>query len=402
MKNELLGKLPPFMNKKILVVDNQQVKDIINELLKGHNKYAADYDKISDRFWKGSVLKSCKYVFDFLKQNVKYKIEPDTRQSIKSPAAIIATGTNGGYNDCKHYSSFFGGLIDSWSRKRKAGKPINWYYRFANYKLFQDQPHHVFTVVKLGGREYWCDAVLPSFNYQKPYVNKIDKKVNSMALYQISGVGCYDCGNRCQDEFNYGIPTISGRAERKARRQAKRQDIRKARRSGENCTGRTAAKIAPPLIAGRKAFLLLIRLNVRKLGVKMYYVLQNPETRVKALEKWCAMGGNAKTLKNTVAKFAAKYRRKNPGAEIGFTGAEIAAAVAAATPYILAFTPIIALAAKFLPSGKAKEALETVTEVAEQVTEVADSGGETTGAISTNYIWGAAAIAGIYLLYRKK
>lgn len=398
MKNELLGKLPPFKNKNVLVKDNQQTNDIIKELLKGHEIYAADYDKISDKFWRGSVIKSCRYVYNFLKNNVRYKIEPDTRQSIKSPSAIIATGSNG-YNDCKHYSSFFGGLIDSWSRKNKAGKPINWCYRFSNYKLFQDQPHHVFVVVKIGGTEYWCDAVLSNFNYQKPYVNKIDKKPKTMALYQISGIGCNDYGCNCSNDFDFGTPMISGRADRKAKRQARRAK----RRTGENCTGRTAAKFAPPLIAGRKAFLLLIRLNIRKLGIKMYYVLQNPETRQKALEKWCSMGGNAATLKNTVAKFAAKYKRKHSGGAIGFTGAEIAAAVAAATPYILAFTPIITLAAKFLPAGKAKEALETTVEVAEAVTEASgEGGGETTSGISTNYIWGAAALAGIYLLSRKK
>ena len=393
MRNELLGILPPFRNKKVLITEYQSTSDIITQLLDGHDKFKNDYDKISNKFWRGNLIASCKYVFDFLKKNVKYKIEPDTHQSIKSPSAIFSTGYTGkGYNDCKHYSSVFGGLIDSWIRKKKTNN-VNWCYRFANYKLFQTQPHHVFVVIKNGGDEIWCDAVLSSFNEKKPYINKIDKKPK-MALYQISGIGCDSC--------DFGIPRISGRKQRRA----KRVERRTKRRSGENCTGRRGPKIAPPLIAGRKAFLLLVRLNVRKLGLKMYYVLQNPETRVKALEKWCALGGNARVLIRNVEKFKNKYNRKNPGAlSGGYVGVALESAIATATPIIIALTPIIKLASRLLPEGKAKDILEATSEAGEEFTEnvpTPDSDGETTGAMSSNWIWGGLALAGIYLITRKK
>jgi hypothetical protein len=382
MKNELLGKLPPFKNKNVLIKDNQQTNDIIKELLKGHEIYAADYDKISDRFWKGSVIKSCRYVFNFLKNNVRYKIEPDTRQSIKSPSAIIATGNNG-FNDCKHYSSFFGGLIDSWSRKNKAGKQINWCYRFSNYKLFQDQPHHVFVVVKLGGTEYWCDAVLSSFNYQKPYVNKIDKKPKTMALYQISGIGCNDINCNCNDQFDYGTPMISGRAERKAKRQARREK----RKSGENCTGRTALKIS--LSPARQAFLALVKLNFRGFATKLNNTLNSPN-KLKLLEKWCGAGGSAKTLKIAISQGIRKKR-------LGMLGFAIASVIAAAAGIIALLKPFLGERGQEIAEGA-----ETAIESGQQIFENESSGGETTGAINTNYIWGAAALAGIYLLTRKK
>jgi len=385
MKNELLGKLPPFRNKNRLVTEYQQTKDIIKELLKGHEIYSIDYDKISDRFWKGSVIKSCRYVFNFLKNNIRYKIEPDTRQSIKSPSAIIATGNNG-YNDCKHYSSFFGGLIDSWSRKNKAGKPINWVYRFANYKLFNDQPHHVFVVVKLGGTEYWCDAVLNSFNYQKPYVNKIDKKPKNMALYQISGIGCSNCYGKCQEEneFNFGTPMISGKANRKARRQEKRQK----RRSGENCTGRTALKIT--LSPARQAFLGLVKLNFRGFATKLNKTLEGAN-RLKLLEKWCSAGGNAKTLKIAISQGIRKKR-------LGMLGFAVASALAAAAGIIALLKPFLGEKGQEIAEG-AETAIESGKEILETESE---NGGQTTSGIETNYIWGAAALAGIYLLTRKK
>lgn len=391
MRNELLGKLSSYKNNLVKVTDYQQTDDIIKELIKGHEKWCREYDKISDSFWKGNILKSCKYVFDYLKHNVKYDIEPDTRQSIKSPAAIFATGKySDGKNDCKHYSSVFGGLIDSWNRKGYC--KANWCYRFANYKLFNTTPHHVFVVIKNNKDEIWCDAVLSSFNQKKPYINKIDKKPN-MALYQISGIGC-NCKNNYNDyDSIYGIPVISGKK--------KRQERRSSRRTGENCTGRTIPKYAPPLIAGRKAFLLLIRLNVKNIGLKMYHVLNTPGTRQKALNKWCSMGGNARVLISTVNKFADKYKRKY-GA-IGFDPATITAAATAAAPYIAAMLPIIKLASKLVPAGsKAQQILETSTDIAETVQENTDSGGETTAGVSNNFIYGVIALGGIYLLTRKK
>lgn len=383
MRNELLQRLSPFKNNLVKITDYQQTNDIIKELIKGHEKWCKEYDKISDSFWKGSLERSCQYVFNYLKANVRYKIEPDTRQSIKSPAAIIATGNNG-FNDCKHYSSFFGGLVDSWRRKKY--HKADWCYRFANYKLLSSSPHHVFCVVKKDGNEIWCDAVLDSFNYHKPYFNKIDKKPN-MALYQISGIGCKDCGGSCSESM-YGIPVISGRKER-----------RSSRRSGENCTGRTLPKYAPPLIAGRKAFLFLIRLNVRKFGLKLYHAMQHPASREKLLKKWCGMGGNAQVLISTVNKFADKYKRKH-GGMIGFDPATITTAIAAASPYIAAFTPILAAAAKFLPEGsKGRDILEQTTEAA---TDLSESGGDTTSGINNNLIYGAIALGGIYLLTKRK
>lgn len=171
----LLTKLTPYGNKQKLLYSNQDTNDIIQVLLKAHKIYEADYDKICLYFWKGNVKDTCNFIWRFLKQNVKYKIEPDTRQSVKSPSAIISTGLyRDGYNDCKHFSQFTGGLLSALCRK---GKNINWCYRFANYKLFATTPHHVFCVVNCAGREIWIDPVLKGFDYKKPYINKIDKKV---------------------------------------------------------------------------------------------------------------------------------------------------------------------------------------------------------------------------------
>jgi len=389
----LLGKLTPFTNKSSLLVDNQNTTDIIKQIIETHNLYKKDYDKIAGYFWKGNTKETCKYLFNFLKDNVKYSIEPDSRQSVKSPSAILATGRfSNGYNDCKHYSLFQAGVFDALNRM---GKKIDWCYRFANYKIFSTTPHHVFVVVKIKGIEYWCDPVLETWNNRKPYINKIDKK---MSLYSISGIGC-----NCQDG-SYGMSEI-GRVPKAQRRSA--------RRTGENCTGRKLAKYAPPLIAGRKAFLLIVRLNFRHTAVKLATAFLHPESKNKILQKWCSFGGNAALLKSTVAKAAATYKRKHPkgkyASSIGIAPAALPAAWATALPIIAAMAPLVAAAAKFLPPGQAREITENITDAATDITsQLQDQEQETpgsaagVGAMNPYLIYGALGLGAIYLIMSKK
>jgi hypothetical protein len=387
-RNDILGRLTPYYGNKVKLTESQSTNDIIKEILNAHKKYSSDYDKIAPQFWRGSVKASCKYVFNFLKKNVKYKIEPDSRQSVKSPAAIIATGANGGSNDCKHYSLFFAGLVDAWKR---SGKKINFCYRFANYRFLDNKPHHVFVVVNPGGNEIWCDAVLSSFDEKKQYINKIDKK--PMALYSISGIGCESCEN-------YGTPAI-GAPRRRTQRKAKRVARRQARKSGINCTGRRFAKFNPMTSGSRRAFLLLVRLNVKKIAVKLYNRIQDPNKANEIFTKWCSFGGNAAVLRNNIEKAYAKYKRKQGMGIIGVDPVTITSAIAAATP-------ILAVLAKYLKP----EAAEEIEEVSEALQKGAsaysnqDQGeGDVTSGIFDNkkvLIYGALGIAGYYLLTKKK
>jgi hypothetical protein len=188
-RNELLENLPAYSNNKILVVKNQDTRDIIKDIIAAHKDYGIDYDKISEKFWKGNTINTAEYIFEFAKDNIKYCVEPEKRQSIKSPSAILATGIyNDGYNDCKHYACFIGGILDS---LRRSGKPIDWFYRFANYIPFENDPQHVFVVVKKDGWEYYVDPVLDYFNEDKEFINCVDKKIpiNKVGeLYRISGI----------------------------------------------------------------------------------------------------------------------------------------------------------------------------------------------------------------------
>jgi len=366
MKNLILQNLK-YKGEKKLLVENQNVNDIIGQLLKHHEDHAVEYDKISSFFIRETPLKTIKSIFNFLKNNVDYVVENTENQRLKSPSVIVYSGKTTG-SDCKNYSLFINGILDSLNRKKVFNIPFC--YRFSSYKYLDTNPQHVFAVAYPNTKfELWIDPVLNKFNERKNYTYKIDKK--PMALYSMSGID--SIGRKTREE-----------------RKAKRSSKKSGRRYGENCKGRTLTKYSPIFILARKSYLLLLRLNFLKMGYKMYFVLQNPQTRIKAIEKWCKFGGTGKTLLQTVAKVERKLRMKRKitggigiglgcscstsyaGETIGLAPAVIPAAYSSALPIITAMSSLMVAASRFLPSGsKAKQILETSSEVVSDVSAAA-------------------------------
>jgi len=177
----LLMKLDSFKNNQKIISYDQSTNDIINAILKQHNKSEKDYDKLFYFFDCGNFYDTAKKVFNFLKNNIKYQIEPDQLQTVKTPAAILATKKG----DCKHLSLFLAGILDSY--RRNTGEKFDLCYRFASYDGSKT-PEHVFVVINPGSKnEIWCDAVLDYFNEKKEPDFYKDKKIQNMALMALSG-----------------------------------------------------------------------------------------------------------------------------------------------------------------------------------------------------------------------
>lgn len=180
-RNKILSILPEFKGSEIVLKKKQGVEDIVTGILKTHNQYFNDYDLISDFFYKGNIQNTCKYIFDFLKQNVPYEIENENYQTLRSPGAILHFP-----GDCKSYSLFSNGILDSLRRKGKI--KCNLVFRFAGYGIMTDYIEHVFCVCKHNNNEIWVDPVLNNFDEKKQPNYIVDKKIKNMALVGISGI----------------------------------------------------------------------------------------------------------------------------------------------------------------------------------------------------------------------
>ena len=63
---DLLGKLQPYAGKTQVLVHNQSVGDIITGILKTHDLYKSEYDKIYKRFDAPTVRGICKKLYNLI------------------------------------------------------------------------------------------------------------------------------------------------------------------------------------------------------------------------------------------------------------------------------------------------------------------------------------------------
>lgn len=280
----IIGLLSPYKGKVQKLVNEQSTNDIISAIENAHYAHLNEYAKIA-KYFKGNTDKqTAQNIFDFLKENVIYKIEPSNRQTVKSPSALLAHG----YGDCKHYAKFIAGILQQLK--------IPFVYRFASYKLGDNTPGHVFVVMNPGKNEIWIDPVLPSLNYRKNYYYKTDKK---MSLYSISGIG------------------NPKRAARRAAGKTLGQKLKKGTR--------LVAKVAAA--PARASFLLLVKLNFANLAVKLSQAWQKAPSKLQNF--WEGIGGKMDALKKAFEKGRTKKRIFGIENEIGAIPAAAAAATAA-------------------------------------------------------------------------
>jgi hypothetical protein len=324
----LMGVLAPFENKREMLTAEQSTGDIIDAILNAHRRHAHDYSKISSFFNAGSKKQTARKIYNFLKNNVRYVIEPGSKQTVKSPAAILATG----YGDCKHYSLFAGGILQN------LGIPFA--YRFASYKIFDKQPQHVFVVIDPGtSNEIWIDPVVGEFNYKKPYSYAIDKK---MALYSISGIGAtaqQKAELRAAKAAKKAAPT-------KAAKQAAQASVVAARKAAGRTTGQVlkkGAKVVLKVAAApvRNSFFLLVSINFAGLATKLSAAWQKAPSKLTIF--WESAGGQINSLKKAWEKGSTKKRI--------FGDDQIGAAPAVAAPAATAAPLLVKVADFFTKIG---------------------------------------------------
>jgi hypothetical protein len=318
MIGTLIQKLTPIEGLNRVLKVNQNVSDIISGILLTHNKWRNDYDVISENFNAASSELIGKKIFDFLKNNTFYVIESDNAQTLRSPAAILKLGSDKKIGlDCKSYSLFIGGILDSLNRK---GKKIKWCYRFASYRFMDKLPHHVFIVINPGKNEIWVDPVLPSYNQKKQYFYKVDRKPKNMALIQVSGIG--------------------RRKKTKQERKQRRQEIKKNIKEKIKKRGKLLLKFNPATVPARNAFLLLVKLNVFNLATRLNLLIQKDPNKLKKF--WENIGGTWTNLVRNIGIGAKKRERKlSKQSKIGEAATAATAAVVSATPIIIKIVKLL-------------------------------------------------------------
>lgn len=297
-RTQILNRLTPFQNRRDILLHDQDVADIITGLLGTHRQYTREYDKIAPYFVGRNNYETGRNIWDFLKNNVRYRVEPESAQMLKSPAAIVTPTISGRTNtsDCKNYSLFTGGILDAINR---SGGRINWCYRFASYKMFDKVPQHVFCVINPDtDNEIWIDAVLPTYNNKKQYYYKTDRKINNMALVALSGT--------MAGKKKKAKSTAQTKAQKKAANKEKRKKFFQKLKAQAKKAGKLILKYNPATVTARNAFLAVVKLNVRSLATNLKKLKDRGNTEVEKM--WTGLGGNVSTLNIAIDQGSRKKR----------------------------------------------------------------------------------------------
>jgi len=377
--SEVYKRLSPAKNLNTLTIASQSTNDIINQVLSQHKQNAIEAKKICDLFDGGNLYETCKNIWNFLKYEVPYKVEPSEKQTTKTLSRMLHDAMTGKGNDCKHYSGFTGAVLDACGY-------TDWNYRFAGYSKYINVPTHVYCVANDGDVIY-IDAVINGFDLEKPYKLKVDKKINSkMSLYKLSGLNDNDpyVGSWLSDRFNAAKKAVNRAADfvgDKARQAAQF--------AKETALKAKALLLTSSLAIPRNAFLLLLRFNVRgwATGLK--------DKTFDQLSWWVNDWGGDRGQLMRVIKEGSKNARilgidDNEVLYPSMVGSigepvTIASAIATATPIIVKIQSILDNA------QKVADKVNKVTEKTKSIAETVDQGKKAfkaaTGIDPENVLW---------------
>lgn len=163
--------------RKYLVDANGNTHDIIRAIMQA-DRVCQPYTAALAPTLRGRTdLETCHNLWQFWKQHVKYQEDPDNFQFVKSPRELYHSGEG----DCKSYSIALASCL------KNLGIPHC--YRFVTEERGKEY-HHVYIVAKpKQGSEIIIDCVLDRFNYQNPFVKKLDKAGSPPPVPQHRGIG---------------------------------------------------------------------------------------------------------------------------------------------------------------------------------------------------------------------
>jgi hypothetical protein len=272
------------LNKVVTHHADGDNSDIINTIHLSLPEATKQVKAIAPKFIGANDLETAKNIFDFLIKNVSYKMD-GYHQKIKMPNRLIADGTG----DCKSFSLFAAAVLNSLN--------IPFKFRYTAYDG-TNVPQHVYTILVSGTDEIIIDPVYKKFNKEAKYTYKKDYDMRISTIH--------------------GLPSTTS--------------------SQFHPIGRTNPLAIVPFAAGRGAFLLLVKFNVRALATNLDRARRLDYQKI--ANKWELLGGNWEQLDKTIVEGSKKKMIFGvPGIGTGIV--EITAALAAAAPIIAAISPII-------------------------------------------------------------
>lgn len=329
--------------KNTVVKHNASTTDIIDALLNAVpiavNQCIPEIDSMI--YKSGDPLIDAVSCCRYIRSNVKYKADGFDEQNIQLPGRMFQDTKQA---DCKSFSLAFVGMMEALGHD--AG------FRFASYRL-NKVPTHVYNFVVCNGKKYTFDSCVENLKESNRHTHIQDMKVQ-----YLSAPFDYAAYANQLAAKGYSKQKIADLIKAEQERQNKLQEF-----EGKPKTlfGKAARAFATVQFAiPRNAFRLLVSLNTRGYATQLDRAVQKDRSKVRQF--WEFFGGkfdggdsliqSINTGKNKRPLFGAKdenrpikglgfYPVDSEESYIGFEPATTAAAIASATPIIIAVRDLL-------------------------------------------------------------
>lgn len=189
----------PDRQDKIIIKDGE-VDDTVQLMAKVVWRYIDDTKKLASKLKRNSLEATCRGIWEFIYHHIQYKLDKQGLEQLRRPARSWFERRTG--VDCDCMSIFASSILTNLQ--------IPHSFRITRYSA--DYWQHVYVVVPKGnGEEIIIDAVLSSFDYQKPYTAKKDyaMNLNGINIAVLSGIDGNDLYDLVIDN-NLGLGELDG------------------------------------------------------------------------------------------------------------------------------------------------------------------------------------------------
>lgn len=166
--------IPPATGKEDLIKKRYRTNDIVAEIFSCFESSRNQLKNFAPYLQGDNLYDTCFNIWKFLKENVKYRVDPEGDQWVKTPARVWHDKVC----DCKSYSIFIASVLYNLG--------IKGCFRFVSFDNTDPNPTHVYVVVRNQGKNILIDAVMPRFDAEKQYASKKDYSMSG--LYRVSGL----------------------------------------------------------------------------------------------------------------------------------------------------------------------------------------------------------------------
>jgi hypothetical protein len=246
-----------------------------------------------------NTFDACEKLWHFVKQHIRYKKDVRGLEQVRSARRLIHDGVG----DCDCFTTFISTCL--------AELKIPVVLRITKYA--QDFFQHIYPIVPLGGGRYiTMDCVVSRFNYEEPYTEKQDTKMELQFLdgiddeLQAAGIDAQDLLGRGTDLYDLGelgklLKRKSGEAKKpliklSLKPKSGKPGILQKTKAGIKKTLHVVNRVNPATALLRAGILASMKLNVLKVAARLKWAyLSDEDARKKGVDM--ARFGKLKTIK---------------------------------------------------------------------------------------------------------